>query len=279
MRQPTDALRSVVRQMDLILNDGPATLAEVWTGPLGGPPTHRWTHLGMAPGALEVSESAWTWLTQSQLAPAESVVDGARRWETRRLIFDPTVQEMSDNGLPTAGAAVAEPSSLPEGPSDPWEVRFAAERGSVGFPFCRVQFTTAPVISGSARFYEITQPMLVEAYPQEQAADAERGILAATDLIGVLLRGVRGEGVGDGRPMRIPLYDYDGVDIDSGVSQRRLPHDFLWLEDFAPRTLPDAADPRRVAVVADMRVKWRVSVSHRTGQLAVDSLGLVTAGS
>lgn len=279
MRQPTDALRSVVRQMDLILNDGPATLAEVWTGPLGGPATHRWTHRGMSPGAREVSEAAWTWLTQSPLSPPESVTDANRRWESRRLIFAPTGQEITDNSLPTSGAVVAEPSSLPAMLEQPWEVRIAASRGDVGFPFCRVQFTTAPVIAGSARLYEITQPMLIEAYPQDKGPDAERAMLAATDLIGVLLRGVRGEGVGAGRPMRIPLYDYDGVDIDSGVSQRRLPHDYLWLEDFAPRPLPDAADPQRVAVVVDLRVKWRVSVSHRTGQLAVDSLGLVTAGS
>jgi hypothetical protein len=164
-------------------------------------------------------------------------------------------------------------------PDDPWEIRYAAERGAVKFPFCRVSMPTPAVLTGPARYYDITQAMLIEAYPAVSEDDAERAILVATDVMGLLTRGIRGEGVGPGRPLRIPLYDYDGVDIESGVTQRRLPHDFLRVEEFSPRLLPDIADPRGVAVIVDMRVNWRVAVSHRTGQLAVDSLGLVTAGS
>jgi hypothetical protein len=279
VRQPTDALRSVARQLDVVLNGGPAVVGEVYWGPYGGTPVYRWTHRGMSPGALEVSEAAWTWLTRSPLGPPEPQTAAARRWERRRLIFDPTAQ-LAARGLPTSGRGVLAPGLLPTVPENPWEVRYAAERGEVTFPFCRVSFPTGPVTAGTSTFYTVAQAVLAELYPSAGAETAEAAMLEATDLMGLLLRGLRGERrVGDGHPLRIPLYDYDGVDLESGATQRRLPSDYLRVEALSPRPLPDAADPRRVAVVCDMRVEWRVPVSPRGGRRLVDSLRLNTSGS
>lgn len=272
MRSPTDALRSVGRQLDVVLNAGPAIVAEVYFG------THRWTHRGMAPGALNVSEAQWTWLRSLPLDGPEPVAQYGRRWERRKLSFDPAA-DIVTQALPTTGAPVAAPGSLPPLEDNPWEVRYAAERGEVTFPFCRVSMPVAATTSGSAQFYVVSQPMLVECYPHISSATAEAAVIAATDVMGTLLSGFRGISAGLGQTMRVPLYDYDGVPLEEGVTDRRLEHDFLRVEDFAPRLLPDAADPRRVAVVADMRVSWRVPVSHRGRTRVVDSLRFEIAGS
>jgi hypothetical protein len=139
--------------------------------------------------------------------------------------------------------------------NDSWEVRFAANPGEFAYPFARVQAVGPPVTSGAALYYVVSQPMSIELYeaPRE---DEEESLMQAMNLQGVLLHGFRGEGVGDGRPLRIPLFDFDGVDLQTEGTERN-PSDYLRVEDFAPRLLSDLQDPRRVAVVCDLRVTWR----------------------
>ena len=67
-----------------------------------------------------------------------------------------------------------------------------------------------------------------------------------------------GAGVGFGRTIRVPLYDYEGSGFQDGAAVYRHPSDFLRVQDFSPRLLPDPNDPRRIPVVADLRVTWRV---------------------
>lgn len=280
MRGVTDALRSMVRQTDVVLNDGPAVLGEVyWADTVGGSPVYRWTNEGVAPGCMEVDELAWEWLRGSRLAPPEQVVVASRRFERRKLIFEPTADDIAAYSLPVSGATVASPGSLPAGAKNPWEVRWAAERGEVLYPFCRVNLSAAAATTASAHYYSITQPMTIECYPTDKASDQDTAIMLASGVLDTLTRGFIGEGVGDGHMRRVPLYDYEAVPLEEGVSQRRLPMDFLSVQDWSVRTLPDPTDLRRCAAIVDLRVSWRVSVDRHRGTRLVDSVNAVTAGS
>lgn len=273
MRGVTDALRSVVRQTDVVLNAGPAPLGEVyWSLVPGGPEVYRWTHGRIAPGCLEVDERAWTWLELSRLGPPEAVVSAGRRWERRRMVFPPSAGDIAAHSLPTVGVPVAAPGSLEPLPTNLWEVRWAAERGEVLFPFCRVNLSAGVVATNSASFQVYTQPMVLECYPVEMAENADLALILATRTADVLTEGFCGAGVGVGRSKRIPLYDYEAVPLEEGVSQRRLPQDFLRIEDWSSRTLPDPSDARRVACIVDLRVAWDVSVARHRGTRLVDSV-------
>lgn len=256
MRGTRDALRSVKRYLDLVLNEGPPPLGEIWWGPdPAGAETYRWTHRGVSPGCLEVDEAAWTWLKRSSRGPEEVVVgQAARRWARSRLVYDPT-PDLIAVGLPTAGTPVDAPGSLEPG-DETWEVALHAERGTFEFPLCRVTLLPGGGTSGPARFYDVTQPMAIECYPRVPD-DAELAIDAALQVQDALLDAFRGRGVDDGRPRLIPLFDYDGVPLAEGVADTRLPNDFLRVLDFSPRLLPDPQDPRQVRIVADLRVGWR----------------------
>jgi hypothetical protein len=257
MRGTRDALRSVGRYLDLALNDGPPLLGEVYWQPPGAPdPTWRWTHLGVAPGCLEVGEAQWMWLKRSQRGPDDAVVLDGRRWARSRLTWDPSIY-LASVGLPQTGTPVAETSLAPTG--EEWEVRFWAERGEFREPFCRVSLVTASGTSGPALYYEVSQPMAIECYPN-RADDPEGAIDRATAVQDALLHAFRGRGTDEARPKRIPLYDYDGVPLDQGVAESRLDTDFMRVTDFSPRLLPDLQDPRRVGVVADVRLSWRKDV-------------------
>lgn len=259
MRGTRDALRSVKRYLDLVLNSGPPPLGEVWWAPWDEPATYRWTHRGVAPGALEVDAAAWRWLKTSPRGPDEVVFGaGGRRWARSRLVWDPT-DELAALELPTAGAPVPEPGGLPTPSEQPWEVALWAERGTFDFPFCRVMLLTGASTSGPSLYYEVTQPMAIECYPAP-ADDPEEAIDRATAIQDALIEGFRGRGVDEGRPRRVPLYDYDLVPVTEGVSQSRNPSDFMRVEDFAPRILPSLEDARHQRVVADLRVSWTKSL-------------------
>jgi hypothetical protein len=273
VRGTKDAVRSVKRYLDQILNQGPPPLGEVWWGPdVEGPPTYRWTHRGMVPGCLDVDEAAWRWLKLSRRG-AEMPVGGpgALRWAHSRLVYDPT-PELSSVGLPTTGEPVTTSSLKPT--DGPWEVALWAEAGTLAYPFCVVTLSAAAGTSGPALYYDVTQPMAIECYPTPPT-DAEEAIHRAAVVQDALLEGFRGQGVAEGRPVLIPLYDYDGVPLAEGVEESRIESDFMRVLDFSPRVLAHPQDPTLVRVVADLRVGWRKS-RPEAGKRPVESVVVTT---
>ena len=188
-------------------------------------------------------------------------------------MYDPT-PELSAVGLPATGAPV-ERSSL-EPVDGPWEVALWAEAGTLEYPFCVVSLSAPAGTSGPALYYDVTQPMAIECYPTP-SDDAEEAIHRAAVVQDELLEAFRGEGVGEGRPRLIPLYDYDGVPLSEGVEESRIESDFMRVLDFAPRVLPHPQDPTLVRVTADLRVGWRKS-RREAGKHPVESV-LVTGES
>jgi hypothetical protein len=271
MRGTIDAVRSVKRYLDEILNEGPPPLGEVWWGPeVEGPALYRWTHRGMVSGCLDVGEAEWRWLKLSRRGPEVPAGLGPLRWAHSRLVYDPT-PDLAAAGLPTTGTPV-ERSSLVPG-DGPWEVALWAEAGTLDYPFCVVTLSAPAGTSGPALYYDVTQPMAIECYPTP-TNDAEESIHRAATVQDKLLEGFRGAAAAGGRPLRIPLYDYEGVPLTEGVEESRIGSDFMRVLDFSPRVLPNPQDPLQVRVVADLRVGWRRS-RREPGKRPVESV-LVT---
>lgn len=135
-----------------------------------------------------------------------------------------------------------------------WTVALEADRGEFAYPFARVQAVGDLIPIGPALYADVSQPMSIQCYP-EPALTATESQAAAAAVLDRLERSVSA-GFGKGRPRRIPLYDFDGVPLHE-TSYARDPRDFLQVVDFSARTLPDPEEARNVAVVADVRVRWR----------------------
>jgi hypothetical protein len=148
-----------------------------------------------------------------------------------------------------------------------WEVALAADRGEFAYPFARVQPAGDVTRSGPALYAELSQPMSIQCYPQPQDT-VVASESAAAEVLDALERAFS-VGVGKGRPLRVPLYDYDGVPVEA-QSYERDDRDFLQVTDFSARTLSDPEDARNIAVVADVRVRWR-----RAGRLPYGGTQLV----
>lgn len=65
-----------------------------------------------------------------------------------------------------------------------------------------------------------------------------------------------------GAPMRVPFYDYDALSLSDPApdeTRRYHPSDYLEVIDLSTTVLPDPADARNVAAVANLRCRWRRS--------------------
>lgn len=166
-------------------------------------------------------------------------------------------------------------TALEETRGERWEVVFGQDRGDLRFPFAVVEVIEAPPVVGPATYADVTQPMQVTLYPEPQET-VELGLEAALDVEESVFQALR-VGHAEGRPARIPLFDYQDVSL-AEESSARGDHDYLRVEDFTTRILPDVPDPRRIAVVAGFRVLWRrtgrvPSGSQRVAEVRLDQVG------
>lgn len=139
-----------------------------------------------------------------------------------------------------------------------WEVRLWQDRGEIvpGASLALVLKVGDTASVGSALYADVTQPMAVHCYPFPKP-NADASILQACAVEEQLQTAFRFEGVGLGRPLRVPLYDYsevvDPVLEDSGV---RWDNDYMRVEGFSTTQIPEPDDPRRIRVVAGFNVRW-----------------------
>jgi hypothetical protein len=155
---------------------------------------------------------------------------------------------------------------------DAWEVRLWADDVRSSFPMARVGTTGNVIYTGSPMLPDATLPLSVYAYtePKENVAD---GLIEAGAAEQLLFEAFRGW-VGPARPLRIPLYNYDGVPVegeDSG-SDDRWEHDFLRVTDLNIGHVHDPTDDRFIVVTADVRVTWRRAIP---GPLYINTGNLV----
>jgi hypothetical protein len=153
-----------------------------------------------------------------------------------------------------------------------WDVRFFHDRGEFEYPVAIVKAVGATITRNQGGYVELTQPLVIYAYPTPPdlgATEPGQAQVAAERVRDILLTGFSGGKV-EGRPLRLPLYDYDGLGY-SEPSLQRQPYDFMRVVDVSVAVLPEPGDPRQVVVVADLRVSWRRS----TDPDAPESLGVV----
>lgn len=135
-----------------------------------------------------------------------------------------------------------------------FEVRLNREEGAFKRPFARVVAAGSPTMMADSQFLgTLTQPYAIYAYPAVgQAPDAaEQG---AQDVEELLLDAFM-VGVGDGRPLRMPLYNYLGVALNQPGAW--LPPDYVRVTNFATQSVADVDDNKLWTVIGSLRVNWR----------------------
>jgi hypothetical protein len=151
-----------------------------------------------------------------------------------------------------------------------WEVRLWGDRGEYKEPFAVVMRAGDALFSGSAVYADVTQAMAIHCYPQ-RPDDVDHAIIAAGEVEDALVAGFQLEGVGLGRPRRVPLYDFAGVPLEQS-SSARYDHDFMRVVDFSTSLVPDPLDARLIRVVADLRCTWRRGGRYPRGTQVVQDV-------
>lgn len=157
-----------------------------------------------------------------------------------------------------------------------WDVRFFHDQGDFEYPVCIVKTVGPPVVAGHALYMEVTQPFTLYAYPTPPDAarasysDAQLRAHRTQQLLISALNGTRANGAA---PMRLPLFDYDGLDAQMS-SASRADHDYLKVVDAAVDVMPEPTDPLQSVVVADVRLNWRVTLEEGRGLKRVKAFDL-----
>lgn len=152
---------------------------------------------------------------------------------------------------------------------DDWEVRLWSDEGAWVEPIAIVSESSPTTYQSRRIWTDGTKALQVHLYPGAAASTSDAMTLAR-NLEQRLVQMVE-LGLGLAFPRRIPLWDYDGVDLTHG-SDTRETYDFMRVTDFSVNSIPDSDDPRRVVVVADLRVTWPQMTTVDPGHLTVESL-------
>lgn len=136
-----------------------------------------------------------------------------------------------------------------------YEVRLSREEGAFERPFARVWQvvgTSYPTTSGKW-LADVVQPFVISAYPV-RAETSDQALVAAQAVEESFFNAFR-VGVGDGRPLRVPLVNYTGVASNrTGVWN---PPIYMRVADLSTQPFPDPADDKLWTVVCDVRLTWR----------------------
>lgn len=153
---------------------------------------------------------------------------------------------------------------------DGFEVGFFSEEGTFTRPGVVVAAAGGELDGGGTRHtVDVIQPFAVYAYPVE-GANVEEGFDNAMAAQETLFQAFR-VGVDEGRPMRVPLYDYEGIAIDEGTLLRRYP-DFMRVLDLSIERSQAPEDERKWTVTAEIRIGWRRSAELPSGTRLAQAL-------
>jgi hypothetical protein len=150
-----------------------------------------------------------------------------------------------------------------------WEVGFFSEEGTFGRPGVMVKATGPQLSSGSRHTIDVIQPFAVYAYPAEAEGveDTFDNAMVAEEIIWHAFN----VGVGEGRPGRVPLFDYEGVPIDEPTSLRRYP-DYMRVLDLSIDRAQAPEDEKKWTVTAELRLGWRRAGELPSGTRLAQSL-------
>ena len=151
---------------------------------------------------------------------------------------------------------------------DDWEVRLSREEGAFERPFARVVQAGAALYPKGGQFLsDVIQPFSVYAYPPS-AATPDAALLIAQQTEDALYRAFQA-GVEQGRPRRVPLYNYTDRGLDeAGIW---MPRGFLRVDDLSTQPFVDPDDNKLWTIACDVRLTWRrAPVPSSTGPVLTD---------
>jgi hypothetical protein len=126
-----------------------------------------------------------------------------------------------------------------------------------------------------SRQHVLAQTFLATAYPH--VPDDPREAREAADMVlgafeGLVNIGWIEDDVSLGGPLRLPLWDYEGVPLDGPDRGNPYPADqwyaMAWVDSASGVTLPDPEDDRRYTVPYTMRLSWDVTSRYDTAPIA-----------
>jgi hypothetical protein len=135
-----------------------------------------------------------------------------------------------------------------------WNVDLWSAQGTFTRPAIAVRTTGPTLLGGPRHTVDLTQPVALYVYPPN-CGTGEATFAAAAAADDLLFTAFR-VGIGAGRPMRVPLYDYAGVGLDEPSAARAYP-DFLRVLDFSIDRQQSPDDENLWTLIAEMRVGWR----------------------
>lgn len=143
---------------------------------------------------------------------------------------------------------------------DDYEVSVFNEQGTFTRPGISVRTAGPALSSGSRHTIDLIQPVAVYVYPVEGESVEETfaGVMEAEEILWQAFN----VGIEEGRPWRVPLYDYDGVKISEESILRRYP-DYLRIVDLSIDRAQSPEDELKWTVTGNLRLTWR-----RAGRLA-----------
>jgi hypothetical protein len=156
----------------------------------------------------------------------------------------------------------------------PWEVRLESQITHA--PLAIVTQTT-PITQSNMRFVvQQSMGMRVACYPGP-AVDEEAAVLMGGAIDDVLFGALR-RGVVGGRPLRVPLYDYDGIGKDSPSTVRES-HDFIRLTGVNVQPIFEPEDRTRVTVLCAFTATWfRAGEKPEIDRGPLNTGGVVVSG-
>lgn len=152
---------------------------------------------------------------------------------------------------------------------DDYEVRIEGEEGAFVRPFARVITANEAEFADTTRFLTtMVQPYAIYVYPPA-GLDAQDARLIAAATEEDIYQAFK-VGIADGRPDRLPLYDYDGVPTTEGVVGRGQ-SDFARVTNLTVGPMRDPTDNRLYTVVVNLRLRWnRTTEPVRGGRVVED---------
>jgi hypothetical protein len=135
-----------------------------------------------------------------------------------------------------------------------WSVNLWSAQGTFERPAIAVRRTGPTLLSGPRHSVDLTLPAALYVYPP--ALDTGEATFAAAAAADDLLFTAFRIGVGEGRPMRVPLYDYAGVGLDE-ASEVRAASDYLRVLDLSVEHHQSPEDEDLWTIIANLRLGWR----------------------
>jgi hypothetical protein len=160
-----------------------------------------------------------------------------------------------------------------EGLGDEWEVRLWDEAGSYDYPFARVRPSTPVAYSGPRLWQNALQSFAVHAYllPTDDLDAALAGTMQLQDELYDLFASNR-------YPLRVPLFDYDGVGLYE-TTESRHPYDWVRISDLGTEELVSPEDDRLRWVVCTFRGGWGRTAYRAPAYRVVQNVKLDTEAS